>query len=98
MCGTRPTRSIVVRLSRGLDDQDFVANSLNRIIDRAIQVHGASAIRRTRRCLDAPTRSWARLADGADEIHQMRIGGATIAAFKDSGSTSWRRVIAHLMK
>jgi acyl-CoA dehydrogenase len=31
---------------------------------------------------------WARLADGADEIHQMRIAERTIAAFKDSGSTS----------
>jgi len=31
---------------------------------------------------------WARLADGADEIHQMRIAQRTIAAFKDTGSTS----------
>jgi acyl-CoA dehydrogenase len=30
---------------------------------------------------------WARFADGADEIHQMRIAQRTIAAYKDSGST-----------
>jgi acyl-CoA dehydrogenase len=30
---------------------------------------------------------WARLADGADEIHQMRIAERTIAAYKDTGST-----------
>jgi acyl-CoA dehydrogenase len=30
---------------------------------------------------------WARLADGADEIHQMRIAERTISAYKDHGST-----------
>jgi acyl-CoA dehydrogenase len=30
---------------------------------------------------------WARFADGADEIHQMRIAERTIAAYKDTGST-----------
>jgi acyl-CoA dehydrogenase len=29
---------------------------------------------------------WARFADGADEIHQMRIAQRTIAAWKDTGS------------
>jgi acyl-CoA dehydrogenase len=67
----------------------FVANSLNRIIDRAIQVHGALGY-----STDTPLASmlqharWARLADGADEIHQMRIAERTIAAYKDTGSTS----------
>lgn len=66
----------------------FVANSLNRIIDRAIQVHGALGY-----STDTPLASmlqharWARLADGADEIHQMRIAERTIAAYKDEGST-----------
>jgi acyl-CoA dehydrogenase len=66
----------------------FVANSLNRIIDRAVQVHGALGY-----STDTPLASmlqharWARLADGADEIHQMRIAERTIAAFKDHGST-----------
>ncbi len=67
----------------------FVANNLNRIIDRAIQVHGALGY-----STDTPLASmlqharWARLADGADEVHQMRIAERTIAAYKDSGSTS----------
>src|SRR3954447_7811943 len=66
----------------------FVANSLNRIIDRAIQVHGALGYSN-----DTPLASmmqharWARLADGADEIHQMRIAQNTIAAYRDDGST-----------
>jgi hypothetical protein len=30
---------------------------------------------------------WARFADGADEVHQMRIAQRTIAAYKDEGST-----------
>jgi acyl-CoA dehydrogenase len=67
----------------------FVANSLNRIIDRAVQVHGALGY-----STDTPLASmlqharWARLADGADEIHQMRIAERTIAAYQDSGSTA----------
>ena len=66
----------------------FVANSLNRIIDRAMQVHGALGY-----STDTPLASmlqharWARFADGADEIHQMRIAERTIAAYKDHGST-----------
>lgn len=66
----------------------FVANSLNRIIDRAIQVHGALGY-----STDTPLASmmqnarWARFADGADEIHQMRIAENTIKAFTDSGTT-----------
>src|SRR5262245_829612 len=66
----------------------FVANSLNRIIDRAIQVHGALGY-----STDSPLAHmfqharWARFADGADEIHQMRIAQRTIAAYKDTGST-----------
>ena len=66
----------------------FVANSLNRIIDRAIQVHGALGY-----STDTPLASmaqharWARFADGADEIHQMRIAQRTISAYRDHGST-----------
>ncbi|AQZ66371.1 Butyryl-CoA dehydrogenase [[Actinomadura] parvosata subsp. kistnae] len=67
----------------------FVAGSLNRIIDRAIQVHGALGY-----STDTPLASmfqharWARFADGADEIHQMRIAERTIAAYQATGSTS----------
>ncbi len=66
----------------------FVANMLNRVIDRSIQVHGALGY-----STDTPLAHmyqharWARFADGADEVHQMRIAQRTIAAFTDSGST-----------
>jgi acyl-CoA dehydrogenase len=65
----------------------FVANALNRVIDRAIQVHGALGY-----SLDTPLASmaqqarWARFADGADEVHQMRIAERAIAAWKEHGS------------
>ena len=66
----------------------FVANMLNRVIDRSIQVHGALGY-----STDTPLAHmyqharWARFADGADEIHQMRIAQRTIGAFRDHGST-----------
>ena len=66
----------------------FVANMLNRVIDRAIQVHGALGY-----STDTPLAGmfqharWARFADGADEVHQMRIAQRTIAAYKDYGTT-----------
>ncbi len=65
----------------------FVANSLWRIIDRAIQVHGALGY-----SSDTPLGEmlkqarWARFADGADEVHQWRIAERTIADWKDNGT------------
>jgi acyl-CoA dehydrogenase len=62
---------------------------LNRIIDRAIQVHGALGY-----STDTPLANmmqnarWARFADGADEIHQMRIAQNTIKSWTDSGSVN----------
>ena len=67
----------------------FVANSLHRIIDRAIQVHGALGYSTYTPLAHMYQHArWSRFADGADEIHQMRIAQRTIAAFKDHGSTS----------
>lgn len=66
----------------------FVANMLNRVIDRSIQVHGALGY-----STDTPLAHmyqharWARFADGADEIHQMRIAQRAISAYRDHGST-----------
>ena len=66
----------------------FVANTLNRVIDRAIQVHGALGY-----SLDTPLARmaqharWARFADGADEVHQWRIAQRTIDAYKRDRST-----------
>jgi acyl-CoA dehydrogenase len=66
----------------------FVANMLGRVIDRSIQVHGALGY-----STDTPLAHmyqharWARFADGADEIHQMRIAQRSIAAYRDHGTT-----------
>jgi acyl-CoA dehydrogenase len=66
----------------------FVANTLWRVVDRAIQVHGALGYSE-----DTPLSGmlkqarWSRFADGADEVHQMTIARNAIAAFKDHGST-----------
>jgi acyl-CoA dehydrogenase len=83
------------RIDKGLEFKSevsmakhFVANALGRIIDRAIQVHGALGY-----STDTPLANmyqharWARLADGADEIHQMRIAERAIAAYEEHGST-----------
>lgn len=65
-----------------------VANTLWRVVDRAIQVHGALGYSE-----DTPLAGmlkqarWSRFADGADEIHQMTIARNAIAALKDHGST-----------
>jgi acyl-CoA dehydrogenase len=64
-----------------------VANSLWRIVDRAIQVHGALGYSN-----DTPLASmlkqarWARFADGADEVHQMTIARNVIGAWEETGS------------
>ncbi len=61
----------------------FVANSLNRIIDRAIQVHGALGYSTdTPLAMMAQHARWARFADGADEVHQWRIAQRTLEAYK----------------
>jgi acyl-CoA dehydrogenase len=64
-----------------------VANTLWRVIDRAIQVHGALGYSN-----DTPLAGmlkqarWARFADGADEVHQMTIARGVIEAYKETGS------------
>ncbi len=64
-----------------------VANTLWRVIDRAMQVHGALGY-----STDTPLAGmmqqarWARLADGADEVHQMRIAELLMRAYNEDGS------------
>jgi acyl-CoA dehydrogenase len=66
----------------------FVANALGRIIDRAIQVHGALGYSTdTPLATMAQHARWARFADGADEVHQWRIAQRTIDAYKRHGTT-----------
>jgi len=64
-----------------------VANTLWRVCDRAVQVHGALGYSK-----DSPLSGmlqqarWARLADGADEVHQMRIAELLMRAYDETGS------------
>ncbi len=65
----------------------FVAGALNRIIDRAIQVHGALGYSTdTPLAQMAQQARWARFADGADEVHQWRIAQRAIEAYAKTGS------------
>jgi len=65
----------------------FVANSLNRIVDRAIQVHGALGYSTDTPLAKMATQArWARFADGADEVHQWRIAQRTIDAWNQTGA------------
>ncbi|MBF6599458.1 MAG: acyl-CoA dehydrogenase family protein [Dehalococcoidia bacterium] len=65
-----------------------VANMLWRIVDRAIQVHGALGYS-TDTPLERMMRNArsARLVDGADEVHQQTIARNVIAAYREHGST-----------
>jgi acyl-CoA dehydrogenase len=66
----------------------FVANALGRIIDRAIQVHGALGYSTDTPLAGMATQArWARFADGADEVHQWRIAQRTIDAYQRDGNT-----------
>jgi acyl-CoA dehydrogenase len=66
----------------------FVANALGRIIDRAIQVHGALGYSTDTPLAQMATQArWARFADGADEVHQWRIAERTIQAYQRDGNT-----------
>jgi acyl-CoA dehydrogenase len=73
-----------------------VANTLWRIIDRAIQVHGALGY-----STDTPLESMmrnaraARLVDGADEVHLQTIAKNVIGWFREDGHT--RRATGDLL-
>jgi acyl-CoA dehydrogenase len=67
----------------------FVANSLGRIVDRAIQVHGALGYSTDTPLAGMSTQArWARFADGADEVHQWRIAERAIEAYSKTGSVT----------
>jgi len=84
------------RIDAGLDFKSevsmakhFVANALNRIIDRAIQVHGALGYSMDTPLARMATQArWARFADGADEVHQWRIAQRAIEAYTRTGSVT----------
>lgn len=66
-----------------------VANTLWRVVDRAVQVHGALGYSK-----DTPLANmllqarWSRLADGADEIHKWRVARSVIEAHAEHGTTA----------
>jgi acyl-CoA dehydrogenase len=65
-----------------------VANTLWKVIDRAIQVHGALGYS-TDTPLEGMLRNArsARLVDGADEVHMQTIALNTLRFFKENGNT-----------
>ena len=66
-----------------------VANTLWKIIDRAIQVHGALGYS-TDTPLEGMMRNArsARLVDGADEVHMQTIARGVIKTYQETGKTS----------
>jgi acyl-CoA dehydrogenase len=73
-----------------------VANTLWKVVDRAIQVHGALGYS-TDTPLERMMRNArsARLVDGADEVHMQTIARNTLQYFKEDGST--RRATGSLL-
>jgi len=65
-----------------------VANTLWRVIDRAVQVHGALGYSKDSPLADMLLQArWSRFADGADEIHKWRVAEAAIGAYRSEGTT-----------
>ena len=66
-----------------------VANTLWQVVDRAMQVYGALGY-----STDTPLAAmmqqarWSRLADGADEVHQMRTAELLMQAYNQTGSVN----------
>ncbi|MGH9018112.1 MAG: acyl-CoA dehydrogenase family protein, partial [Acidimicrobiales bacterium] len=66
-----------------------VANTLWRVIDRAVQVHGALGYSKDSPLADMLLQArWSRFADGADEIHKWRVAEAAIGAYREHGTTA----------
>jgi acyl-CoA dehydrogenase len=66
-----------------------VANTLWRVVDRAVQVHGALGYSKDSPLADMLLQArWSRFADGADEIHKWRVAESAIDAYRRDGSTS----------
>jgi acyl-CoA dehydrogenase len=67
----------------------YLANMVHRVVDTAIQLHGALGY-----STDTPLAGWythirsQRLVDGADEVHRWKTGKNVIAAFKEFGTTA----------
>jgi acyl-CoA dehydrogenase len=65
-----------------------VANTLWRVVDRAVQVHGALGYSKDSPLADMLLQArWSRFADGADEIHKWRVAESVIDAYRKDGTT-----------
>ena len=65
-----------------------VAGTLWRVIDRAVQVHGALGYSKDSPLADMLLQArWSRFADGADEIHKWRVAEAVVGAYRHDGTT-----------
>ena len=67
----------------------FHAHMVHKVIDTAIQLHGALGFSQ-----DTPLAKWytqvrsQRLVDGPDEVHKWKIGKNVIKAFREHGTTA----------
>ncbi len=67
----------------------FLANMVHKVVDTALQLHGALGYSR-----DTPLADWytsirsQRLVDGPDEVHKWRTGRNVIKAFERDGTTA----------
>jgi acyl-CoA dehydrogenase len=67
----------------------YLANMVHKVVDTAIQLHGALGYSR-----DTPLAAWythirsQRLVDGPDEVHKWTTGRNVIKAFKANGPTA----------
>ncbi len=67
-----------------------VANTLWRVIDRAVQVHGALGYSKDSPLADMLMQArWSRFADGADEIHKWRVAEAVIQSTHRGSGRTW---------
>ena len=66
-----------------------VANTLWKTVDRALQVHGALGYSNDSPLADMLINArWARIADGSDEVHLMRIADMVIRSYNETGSVN----------
>jgi acyl-CoA dehydrogenase len=87
---------IAYKAERGLDMRQensiakvYLANMVHKVVDTAIQLHGALGYSR-----DTPLAAWythirsQRLVDGPDEVHKWTVGRNVIKAFQAYGTTA----------
>ena len=87
---------IAYKAERGMDLRQensiakvFLAHMVHKVVDTAIQLHGALGYSR-----DTPLAAWythirsQRLVDGPDEVHRWTVGRNVIKAFQKDGTTA----------